>query len=124
MLAAKFRPKVPVPRTNIAKKVATVAAGYRTVPVPDPGPDHVPSNDRANLVDPAHVIVDPSGVNPTGTRRTVSTVVTNRQLAVVVNRSVIDTTVRTMAMKTDVEEEAVAAAVVVREPVEAVLAAR
>lgn len=106
-----------------------MAVGYRTVPVPGPDPDHVPSKDRANLVDPAHVIVDPSAVNPTGTRRTVSTVVSNRRLAVVVNRSVIDMTVRTMAMKTDVEAETVVAAVatpagVAREPVEVVLAAR
>lgn len=83
-----------------------MAAGYRTVPVLGPDPDHVPSNDPANLADRAHVIVDPSGVNPTGTRRTVSTVVTNRRPAVVENRSVIDTTARTMAMKTDVAEEA------------------
>lgn len=110
---------------NIAKKVAAVAVGYRTVPVPGPDPGHVPSNDRANPVGLGRVIVvDLSGVNPIGTRRTVSIEARNHREAavVVVIRSVIGTTGRTMAMKVDVEVVVVVVipAVVVRVPVVAV----
>lgn len=116
MLAIKFRPKVPATRTNITKKVATVAAGYQTVPVHGPDPDLGPSKDHVNPVDPVHAIVDPCGVNPIETRQTVSIVATSRRWAEVVNLSVIGTTASPMAMITDVEEEA-EVAVAVLEPV-------
>lgn len=113
MQAEKIRSKVPVTRTNIAKKVAVVAAGYPTVPAPAHDPDHVPSNDRASLVDLVHAIVDPSEVNPTGTRLTVSIEATNHQQVVVVIRSVVGTTVRTMATRADGEEQILAVAAVI-----------